>query len=280
MIASGAGASTEEEGEDEGAESDGDFSDQPGVSVDAHTFRCPGNASCAFPPGDEHGANATARTTYGTNQATMSAESGRDPQSEVDVRDHANAGSFWVDDWSFLVPPSALGMPVSLEFHVEGVWFNGPIVIWEAGVSDPSLPAGGGPEDPPPFLPLAGEIIALVHFENPQPTEPEDGLPPPPPVDLDGSIDTTFVLTFVPQSLHTYQISAGLTMRGGGQDEFDVRANFGSTAELVRVLVAPGVSFDSSADASYDVVVPEPRLSHLIGLGGAALALARRRQAA
>jgi len=282
LIDSGTSAESQEEGEDSGGDLDGDQTDQAGVSVTGGTFRCPGTALCDFLPGESHGAFASAETSFGSNRASAFSESGRDLNQENDVRDRAAASSFWEDDWTFSVSPSAAGKLVSLEFHFDGSWSNGATAQFEAGVFDASITDIPGIEDPPRFLPIFFDQIAGVHFDSseqfmfvvpgfPGPIVPiEDGGQP------DGAVDITVTIQFVPTAGHTYIVGSRLFTQTHGE-EHNESADFDSTAELTRVIVPDGVTFTPSSGFAWNVEVPEPAAGVLLAFGAAATGAARAR---
>ena len=130
------------------------------------------------------------------------------------------------------------------------------------------------PDDPNPFFELDGGIVSAVAYESGAPFATSSVAPFFIPVpyggEPDGDVDLTLTLRFVPVPGRTYLVGARLAAGTSGEQDAE-SADFESTARVVQVVVAPGVSFTSSANASWNVVVPEPPASALVGLGAGAL---------
>jgi hypothetical protein len=281
LIDSRAEAYSDESGEDPGGESDYEQATAAGASAVAETFRCVGSGSCALPPfgWPPYGARADATTNFGRNRARARGANGYDPNNENDVVDSAAASSLWTDDWTFSVPLSAVGDPVSLEFALDGSWQNDGFARFEAGVFDTTMPVTPNPDDPDPFLPGGYQIVAGLMFDSTAEsvfTFPFSGfIPVEDGGEPDGSVDLLIRIDFVPVPGRTYMVAARLVVEGYS-GEAHTGAEFGSTAELVRVVVPSGVSFESAAGASWNVEAPEPGLAMLAGAGLLAAIGARR----
>jgi hypothetical protein len=168
-----------------------------------------------------------------------------------------------------------------IDLQLEGSWRNTGRARFVAGVADSTLPGVQNPDDPNPFFELDGGIVSSVSFDSRAPVVFQ-GVPPiPVPVpdggEPDGDVDLNLTLSFVPVPGRTYRVGARLAAFASGQEEAE-SADFESTARVVQVVVAPGVSFTSSANASWNVVVPEPPVSALLGLGALACARWRSRR--
>lgn len=282
IVESTAFAFSDESGNDPGSEVDEAETAAPGVEVGAHALRCLGSAPCAVDPTDyaSIGGHARARTDFGRNRAQAYGSSGPDPGVEDDVVSGGEASSLWIDEWTF---SGLAGQTVSIELHLEGSWQNTGTSVFQAAVADSTLPPIHNPDDPNPFLDLAGQIVTSVSFDN-RMTGAFDGVPPffvpvPDGGEPDGNVDLALTLRFVPVPGRTYLVGARLQVAADGEED-DEGADFYSTAAVTRVVVPAGLSLASASGASWNVSVPEPSPGMLLlaALGGLAAVRSRARR--
>lgn len=268
-----ADAEASESGIDPGFDTDSDSSSTPGGSSLATAYRCPGDQTCTFLPGEEPlGGRGYAETDYGSNRASSRAAEGYGAGDDS-VANSASASSFWADEWTFDVASPAAGQAVSIDIHLDGFWTNFGFAEYGAGIGQRIVPAPEpNPEDPPPFLLPDVELLAGLTFT----TTHWNGGPGDGEGDPAGSVDEVFTFSFVPEAGETYVMQARLDARSVGRPTGgETQAGFDSTAALVRVVVPEGISFVSAAGADYTVQVPEPAAALLLLAGGALLAARR-----
>jgi hypothetical protein len=221
LIESTAFAAASESGEDPGGDEDTDTSSAPDGLALAEAFRCPGTAACVLEPGSfgfkGAGAWASAQTDFGSNRARASSSDAIDLSIENDVIDYASASSLWIDEWTFTLLPAYLGIPVTLDLHLEGDWGNTASAMFQVAVFDPSLPFSPNPDETDPFLPVPAAPVAGLSFDSRNPAifvtwspgfiPVEDGGEP------DGSVDVAATLSFVPVAGRTYTVAARSSWR-------------------------------------------------------------------
>jgi MYXO-CTERM domain-containing protein len=158
--------------------------------------------------------------------------------------------------------------------------------MFAAAIFDPTLPYVPNPDDPIPFLDVDATGIAGLEFLSASETafvfqpilaNPFQLIPIDDGGEPSGSVDLHIVLQFIPVPGRTYTIAARMIAATNGEDG-EQSADFESTAELVRVLVPEGVSFESAAGAEWNVQVPEPGAGALAALAAFALAASRARR--